>query len=87
MGLTVLDWNIGGAKYLESNPEMREGWLNKMNDELRDLLREVEPDVVTLQEVVCFGPTRQNAQCILCPDGGGLADYHRNDEVPTVIIK
>ncbi len=60
--LVVLNWNIGGAKYLDSNSglltdkDTREWYRKRLNKQLKNLLTDdgvhPRPDIVTLQEVV-----------------------------------
>lgn len=59
MKFTVLNWNIGGAKFLEEkNRDKRKVVRDKINKALVSMLtdREIgpEPDVVTLQEIVQY---------------------------------
>lgn len=61
---TILNWNIAGAKYLdlksqEKHPKMprhttREGFRDRLNRALKEKIREQDPHVITLQEVVCY---------------------------------
>ena len=60
----ILNWNVAGAKYLdlksqEKHPEMpgyktREGFKEQLNRALREKIREQDPHVITLQEVVSY---------------------------------
>lgn len=55
MNITVLNWNIGGAKVLESKTEDKRNKVKKdINDNLQNLIKHNEPDIVTLQEVVAY---------------------------------
>jgi len=55
MNFTILDWNIGGAKYLESEPDKRETTREQLNSELRQLVKGYDrPQVITLQEIVQY---------------------------------
>jgi len=55
MRFTILNWNIGGAKFLEEKTaaERRET-RRKLNDALTALIAKTTPDVVTLQEIVRY---------------------------------
>ena len=53
--INVLNWNIGGAKYLESVKRKRDAWRKKLNRQTKRLLRDIKPYAVTLQEVVLYG--------------------------------
>ncbi len=54
MNFKILNWNIGGAKYLEDKEDKREETRKQLNNELQELIGRNRrfPDVVTLQEVV-----------------------------------
>lgn len=55
MNITVLNWNIGGAKVLESKTKDKRNKIEKdINDNLRNLILKNNPDIVTLQEVVAY---------------------------------
>ncbi len=55
MNITILNWNIGGAKVLElTNEESRIDYKKKINNHLLELLQDKKPDIVTLQEVVAY---------------------------------
>ena len=63
MRFTVLNWNLGGAKFLETrNREKRENRKKLMNDGLCDLVlnlaKNQKPDVITLQEIVRYREPR-----------------------------
>lgn len=61
---TVLNWNIGGAKYLETpGEEKRDEIRMGINKSLKSLIERYHyPDVITLQEVVKFGETLATAE-------------------------
>ena len=93
--LKILNWNLAGAKYLElplraktlnSVPEKtREGFKEKLNDVLKDLIRRHTPDVITLQEVVCYEENGDAKSAIHIVDPG--ADYLENyDYLPHWLI-
>src|SRR5205814_1796040 len=63
MRFTVLNWNIGGAKFLEEKTRAeRSKTRAKINNALRTILTERDmgpaPDVVTLQEIVQYKEPR-----------------------------
>jgi endonuclease/exonuclease/phosphatase family metal-dependent hydrolase len=82
--LRLINWNIGGAKYLELKPynsksrkgneESREDFRKRLNEALRDLIGHNNPSVVTLQEVVQYSadPNTQPKQDVIDPPTG----YH-----------
>jgi len=52
---TVLNWNIGGAKFLEEKKEQqREETRSLLNCALKSIIERTGPDVVTLQEMVRY---------------------------------
>jgi hypothetical protein len=62
--LKLLNWNLAGAKYLElpseaaavdGQRETRGSYRQRLNEALHLLIRNCTPDVITLQEVVCYG--------------------------------
>ncbi|MBU3967638.1 MAG: hypothetical protein KKG76_09740 [Euryarchaeota archaeon] len=62
MELTILNWNIGGAKYLEETEDKREITRDLLNNELKRLIERYDhPHVVTLQEIVRYGETKETA--------------------------
>lgn len=68
---TILNWNIGGAKFLEEKEERREQSRATINRELKDLIETHNyPCVVTLQEIVQFGESSKNAEDIIIPPEG-----------------
>jgi hypothetical protein len=67
MEFKILNWNVARAKYLEGPPEERERFRDKLNDELRTLIRMYDPHVVTLQEIVKYV---QKTTDIIDPPGG-----------------
>jgi len=57
MRFTILNWNIGGAKFLEEKTKNeRKRTRSALNRALRQIIRtrELAPDVVTLQEIVQY---------------------------------
>lgn len=75
MKFTILNWNIAGAKYLEEREEKREKFKKNINEELRRLLEVYKPDVITLQEIVKYGP-KDNTDDIL-----DVAEYKKKGYV------
>ena len=83
----VLNWNIGGAKYLElkceasrhrGREQSRESFRAEMNDKLLFLMRHHRPDVVALQEIVRYEPDGvvANAVDVVDLEGIGRLGYH-----------
>lgn len=70
---TVLNWNIGGAKYLEAEKDKRLGIQETINKDLGKLVRmhNTPPHVITLQEIVRWKePDDEKINDILdCPEG------------------
>lgn len=55
MEIKVLNWNIGGAKFLEQKTrEERDKVRVELNGSLKKLLQNYTPDVITLQEIVRY---------------------------------
>ncbi len=55
MNIRVLNWNIGGAKFLEKKVRSeREAVRKELNLALLELIRHYDPDVITLQEIVRY---------------------------------
>jgi endonuclease/exonuclease/phosphatase family metal-dependent hydrolase len=58
--LTLVNWNIGGAKYLElksgdpANNNSREHFRMQLNRSLSGLIDQHNPDIITLQEIVHY---------------------------------
>lgn len=66
MEFNLLNWNIGGAKYLEEKESKRKDTRKQLNRELRTLIeKHNSPYVVTLQEIVHYGTSRENAKNIM----------------------
>ena len=62
MDFTILNWNVAGAKYLET-PQPRRGVIKEdLNNELKRLIKQRSPHIVTLQEIVQYeeGGKRRN---------------------------
>ncbi len=84
----VVNWNIGGAKYLELLPEAectkpelsREHFKKRLNAELARLIRQHQPHVLTLQEVSEYAEEAdEDPDSIIEP----LAEYVY---LPTILI-
>src|SRR5258708_1082828 len=74
MRFTILNWNIGGAKFLgEEGREERDRTRREVNHALKELITSqgVVPDVITLQEIVRYKePDDVEIQDLLeAPDG------------------
>ena len=55
MDIRILNWNIGGAKFLEQKRrDKREEVRRNINRELKKLISDNRPDVITLQEIVRY---------------------------------
>jgi endonuclease/exonuclease/phosphatase family metal-dependent hydrolase len=61
----LLNWNVAGAKFLEESPTKREKYKKRLNDELRKLIAEYKPDVITLQEIVQYGKDSKHYEDII----------------------
>lgn len=82
--IKILNWNIGGAKYLElpsasnldeaEKSESREAFRTKLNESLQSEIKRRDPQVLTLQEVVEYHPDGniQKRESVIDPP----ADYH-----------
>jgi len=57
----IANWNIGGAKYLQEEESKRNKIKKDLNFEVNDLIRKQgKPDVITLQEVVRYGKSKDD---------------------------
>jgi len=55
MNFSILSWNIGGAKFLETKQrDERSLQKEKLNQALTELVHKFQPDIVTLQEIVRY---------------------------------
>ena len=70
----ILNWNIGGAKYLQEKEDKRSVTREQLNIELKELIRKHKPQVVTLQEIVQYGKSSQDFNDII--DEGMIENYH-----------
>lgn len=72
--LKILNWNIGGAKYLQlksitspkchDKSESREHFRKRLNSVLVELIKNNTPDVITLQEVVRYEENGNEPQAL-----------------------
>ncbi len=65
MDFTILNWNVGGAKYLEFPKAERDRFKHDLNFELKELIRGHNPNVITLQEIVRYGPSPETVDEII----------------------
>ena len=71
MEFTILNWNIGGAKYLEEKRDKREATREQLNFELRQLISWYgRPQVVTLQEIVRYREPGEDMKDLIDPIPG-----------------
>ena len=71
MFFRVLNWNVGGAKYLEIREEKKKIEFRKaLNDALNGLIEKYEPHVVALQEVVEYNKPNEYKKNIINPPSG-----------------
>ena len=70
--LTVANWNIGGAKFLQLPPEKRKLFQQQLNTELATFCHKWQPDVICLQESTSFQLVGQSLGEVLIPPEG----YH-----------
>jgi len=54
MDFTILNWNVAGAKYLEAPQSERRVIKTNLNTELKRLIKQRSPHIVTLQEIVRY---------------------------------
>jgi endonuclease/exonuclease/phosphatase family metal-dependent hydrolase len=73
MPLKVLNWNVGGAKFLETEDENeREDFRKELNSSLRALVKQhKKPHVIALQEIVHYAKPRTPRKNLIDP----LKDY------------
>lgn len=71
MDFTILNWNIGGAKFLEDPPHKRPETKLKLNEDLLTLINDYKrPHVVTLQEIVRYENRSGNITDLIKPIDG-----------------
>ena len=68
--LTVANWNIGGAKFLQLPPAERKLFQQQLNAELDAFCRKWQPDVICLQEATSFQLAGQTQTDVLTPPDG-----------------
>lgn len=70
MHLRVLNWNIGGAKYLGLRKPDRGNFRQDLKTGLEDLLNKYKPHVITIQEIVEYAePGEAKEQILEVPHG------------------
>jgi endonuclease/exonuclease/phosphatase family metal-dependent hydrolase len=69
----VLDWNLGGSKFLVYPEPKRQDVRAKINEELFRLVDKHRPHVVALQEAACYGESEGDAEHLV--DKEMLTDY------------
>ena len=67
MDFRILNWNIGGARFLKESEPKRKETRKQLNSELQWLIKRHNPDVVTLQEIVRYGKSKEDAEDIIDP--------------------
>lgn len=72
----ILNWNIGGAKFLKEKEDKRSETREQLNIELKELIRKHKPQVVTLQEIVQYGESSQDFNDIIDKDKIGNYQYY-----------
>ncbi|HUT47573.1 MAG TPA: endonuclease/exonuclease/phosphatase family protein [Sedimentisphaerales bacterium] len=73
MQINVLNWNVAGAKFLETkNQRAKTIFRNKLNKSLKDLIKDprTEPDLITLQEIVQYNKPGESVRNIIDPIEG-----------------
>lgn len=59
MDFTILNWNVAGARYLEAPQSQRGKIRTNLNNELKRLIKQETPHIVTLQEIVQYGKNKE----------------------------
>ena len=72
----ILNWNLGGAKFLKLQPPERGEFKDRLNASLKSIVADQEPDIIALQEIVLYGDSNDPSQLIDPPDG-----YYYHPEV------
>ena len=73
---SVLNWNVGGARFLEEPDKRKRGkFRNDLNRALNRLVREFKPDVIALQEIVEYSEPDKPLENII-KDIRGYVHYH-----------
>lgn len=78
----ILNWNVAGAKFLKLEESARESFRIRLNQDLAKLVKDYEPDVVALQEIVLFGDPQDPRHLIEPPPG-----YNYDGEVAIDTIR
>jgi endonuclease/exonuclease/phosphatase family metal-dependent hydrolase len=65
MDFNILNWNIGGARFLKEKEPKRKEIRKQLNAELRDLIKRRHPHVITVQEIVRYGRSREHAKDVI----------------------
>ena len=87
---TILNWNIGGGKYLEIQSSDREAMKCKINESLKSLIEIYRyPQIITLQEIVEYlDPSKKKDELVKLIDidwiNGEKKDLYRY--VPFLLI-
>jgi endonuclease/exonuclease/phosphatase family metal-dependent hydrolase len=78
MEFRVLNWNVGGAKFLETREDTaKTAYRRKVNDALRKLVADRDPHVIMLQEIVEFKkPNQKGPPRNIIDPPAGYAHYH-----------
>jgi endonuclease/exonuclease/phosphatase family metal-dependent hydrolase len=84
--IKLVTWNIGGAKFLKEPQATRIKLQEKINQGLHSVIRNVQPDILLLQEVVRFGSGSKVTEFIQPPAGyfynGSIAIDTRSQSHP-----
>jgi endonuclease/exonuclease/phosphatase family metal-dependent hydrolase len=69
MEFKIINWNVAGAKFLEQKAKERAITRTKINETLISLIKEHDPDVVTLQEIVQYKDPNGKIVDLIDPPG------------------
>ncbi len=77
--IKIVNWNIGGAKYLEEPKDKRDKIKKRIQNEIIELIHAFKPDIITLQEIVRYGKKneKEKAEDIIDIDFINKEIYHR----------
>ncbi len=85
--IKIVSWNIGGAKYLSGKDSERDQYKNKLNNSLKRLAEDFDPDFIVLQEIVKYGDPALPEDPITPPSGyfydASVAIDTKNQSHPT----
>jgi endonuclease/exonuclease/phosphatase family metal-dependent hydrolase len=70
MKVTLMTWNVGGAKVLKAPENERRRHRKTLNRHLANLVRDHRPDIVLLQEIACYGKEGQQVEDLIDPPRG-----------------